>query len=247
MIFFILGNYTNIGKTFVSALLLKSLSEKYNKIAYIKPIESGALKVNQSDLSFVKKFSNLVEKVDFFQFSLFKEPVAPLTASLIEKKKINYSQIVKNIKKLEKEYDLLVIEGAGGLRVPITKSKEIVDLIKSIKAKVILVVTPFLGTLNHTFMSIETLKVRKIFLQGVIINSYPIRPNISEVHNPILMNTRRVKILGVVPRMTNSLKKSKNIHLRSFFSPDLGGQFCQIHFIEKCLKKFKILLKKYTN
>ena len=104
MIFFISGNDTNIGKTFVSALLLKSLSEKYNKIAYIKPIESGALKVNQSDLSFVKKFSNLVEKVDFFQFSLFKEPVAPLTASLIEKKKINYSQIVKNIKKLEKEY-----------------------------------------------------------------------------------------------------------------------------------------------
>lgn len=247
MIFFVSGNDTDIGKTFVSSLLLKSLSKKYNKIAYVKPIESGVSQISQSDLSFVKKSSDFGKKVDFFQFILFKEPVAPFTASLIEKRSISYPKIVKNIKTLEKEYDLLVIEGAGGLRVPITKSKEIVDLIKSIKAIVILVISPFLGTLNHTFMSIETLKVRKIPLEGVVINSYPYKPNISEVHNPIIINSRKIKILGVIPRMTNSLKKSKNIHLKSLFSPRFGGQFCQVDFIEKCQNKFEALLKKYAN
>ena len=153
MIFFVSGNDTNIGKTFVSSLLIKLLKSKYEKVAYIKPIESGIKNLKNSDLSKVRNLYNLGEKVDFYQFSIFNEPVAPLTASIIEKKKINYQSIVKKIKKLESEYDIMLIEGAGGLRVPLTMDKEIVDLIKSIKASVLLVISPNLGTLNHTYMS----------------------------------------------------------------------------------------------
>ena len=66
MIFFVSGNDTDIGKTFVSSLLLKSLSKKYNKIAYVKPIESGVSQISQSDLSFVKKSSDFGKKVDIY-------------------------------------------------------------------------------------------------------------------------------------------------------------------------------------
>lgn len=246
MILFVSGNDTNIGKTFVSSLLIESISRKYNKIAYIKPIESGVLRASNSDFAYVKKFNNF-RNVDFFQFESFKEPVAPLTASILEKKDIDYSQIVKKIRQLEKNYDLLVVEGAGGLRVPITKSKEVVDLIKSIKARVLLVATPYLGTLNHTFMSIEVLKSRNISFEGVILNFYPKNPNISELHNPILINSKRIKILGVIPKISKISLKTNNYKLNSFFSHSLGGKFSDENFIKKIKKKFEILTKKYTN
>ena len=124
MIFFVSGNDTNIGKTFVSSLLIKLLKSKYEKVAYIKPIESGIKNLKNSDLSKVRNLYNLGKKVDFYQFSIFNEPVAPLTASIIEKKKINYQSIVKKIKKLESEYDIMLIEGAGGLRVTLTMDKD---------------------------------------------------------------------------------------------------------------------------
>lgn len=247
MIFFISGNDTNIGKTFVSSLLVNSLSRKYSRIAYIKPIESGISKPSLSDLAQVKKFNKSLKNVDFFQFETFIEPVAPITASVIEKVNINCKEIIKQIKKIDNEYDLVLVEGAGGLRVPITKDIEIIDLIKSLKAKVILVVTPFLGTLNHTLMSVDTLKHRKIDLEGIIINFYPKNPNISELHNPILINEKKIKILGVVPRMTEISLKSGKVSAKSFFSSRLGGQFSSINFLRECKYKFKLIIKKYAN
>lgn len=247
MILFVSGNDTGIGKTFVSSLLLRSLAKKYIKVAYIKPIESGVLNVSSSDLSIVKNFNSSTDNIDFFQFNVFKEPVDPFTAGLLEKKPIKYLEIIKKIKLIEKEYDLLLIEGAGGLMVPIAKNFEIIDLIQSLKAKVILVATPFLGTLNHTFMSLEALSSRKIIFEGVILNFYPKRPNISEIHNPILINNRKIKILGVVPLISKNILKSGNFKLKSFFSPSLGGHFSQVDFLKKCKNKFKILLRKYAN
>ena len=105
MIFFVSGNDTNIGKTFVSSLLIKLLKDRYKKVAYIKPIESGIKNARNSDLFKVRNYYNLKDKVDFYQFNTFVEPVAPLTAAIIEKKKINYKSIVTKIKQLEKEYD----------------------------------------------------------------------------------------------------------------------------------------------
>ena len=246
MIFFITGNDTDIGKTFTASLLVKCLLKKFKTLAYVKPIESGIAKPSLSDFSQVKKF-NIGDNVDFFQFVTFREPVAPFTASIIEKRKINYNKIINEIKKLEKEYDLVLVEGAGGLRVPITKDKEIIDLIKSIKAKVILVMTPFLGTLNHTLMSVDTLKSKKINFEGVIINFYPKKPNISELHNPVLINEKKIKILGVVPKITKIALKSRSFRAKTFFSSQLGGEFNSKNFIKQCKSKLQLIIKKYAN
>ena len=96
-------------------------------------------------------------------------------------------------------------------------------------------------------MSHEALTSRKIIFEGVILNFYPKRPNISEIHNPILINKRKIKILGVVPLISKNILKSGNFQLKSFFSPSLGGNFSQVDFLKKCKNKFKILLRKYAN
>ena len=76
---------------------------------------------------------------------------------------------------------------------------------------------------------------------------YPKNPNISNLHNPILINKKKINILGVVPKISKSNQKNKNFRLKSFFHPLLGGQFSQREFIKKCQDKFNILLKKYAN
>ena len=128
MILFITGNDTNIGKTFVAALLTDCLSEKYKSIAVVKPIESGVNSTNKSDLDLIKALNkHNLDKLDFFNFYSFKKPLAPLTASILAKTNIKKEQITKNIHKLSKLYDLVIVEGAGGLRVPIGKNFNGVD------------------------------------------------------------------------------------------------------------------------
>ena len=185
MFLFVTGNDTDIGKTLTTALIVKSLSDKYNRIAVVKPVESGVKNASNSDLYFIQKINkNNIDSLVFYNFETFKEPLAPLTSSILEGRKVNSMILTNNILKLEKDFDLVIIEGAGGLRVPITKNFEVIDLIKAINATVILVISPFLGTINHTLLSIEAMKSRKISFKGVIINFYPKNPNISELHKP---------------------------------------------------------------
>ena len=92
-----------------------------------------------------------------------------------------------------------------------------IDLIKKIKADVILVTSPSLGTINHTLLSYEALKRMKIKFRGIIINNYPKKPNISEIYNPIIISQNNVKILGLVPRFSSSDSKKSKINYKKFF------------------------------
>ena len=247
MTIFVTGTATNIGKTFVTALLVGCLSSKYNKIAVVKPIESGVVKSSKSALNSIKKIlKKKSDKVDFYNFVTFKQPVAPFTASLINKKPIDFNMIVKNINHLKGKYDLVVIEGAGGLKVPITKKLQMIDLIKKIKADVILVTSPSLGTINHTLLSYEALKRMKIKFRGIIINNYPKKPNISEIYNPIIISQNNVKILGLVPRFSSSDSKKSKINYKNFFDPSLNGTFNLKNFLQTCNLKFSKISNKVS-
>ena len=239
MVLFITGNDTNIGKTFVTALLTDCLSEKYKSIAVVKPIESGVNSRNKSDLDLIKALNkHNLDKLDFFNFYSFKQPLAPLTASILAKTNIKKEQITKNIHKLSKLYDLVIVEGAGGLRVPIGKNFEVIDLISALKARTILVVLPFLGTINHTLLSVEALKRRKIKLEGVVINRYPKRPNISELYNPIILKENGINILGVVPQLLVEKLEKTQYSVKKWFAPSLNGEFQSQKFLANCKDKF---------
>ncbi|MBT3445406.1 dethiobiotin synthase [bacterium] len=245
MFLFVTGNDTDIGKTLTTALIVKSLSDKYNRIAVVKPVESGVKNASNSDLYFIQKINkNNIDNLVFYNFETFKEPLAPLTSSILEDRKVNSMILTNNILKLEKDFDLVIIEGAGGLRVPITKNFEVIDLIKAINATVILVISPFLGTINHTLLSIEAMKSRKISFKGVVINFYPKNPNISELHNPVLLDQYKIKILGVIPKLTKLSMKSPKLPIKTFFSSFLGGKFNSMNFIKDCKKEFAKLVNK---
>ena len=157
--FFISGTDTNVGKTIVSAVLATKLEAHY-----FKPIQCGLNKMNLKDSEVVKSLSNKAKILNELYF--LKKPLSPFVAAKQEKKKIDVNKILQFVKNLKTKK--LVIEGAGGLNVPINSNYLMSDLCQKLNTPLILVSRTKLGTINHTLMSLEVIKKKKIKLLGII-------------------------------------------------------------------------------
>ena len=158
-IYFISGTDTNVGKTIVSAVLATKLEAHY-----FKPIQCGLNKMNLKDSEVVKSLSNKAKILNELYF--LKKPLSPFVAAKQEKKKIDVNKILQFVKNLKTKK--LVIEGAGGLNVPINSNYLMSDLCQKLNTPLILVSRTRLGTINHTLMSLEVVKKKKINLLGII-------------------------------------------------------------------------------
>ena len=162
---FVTATNTNVGKTYTTIKLIESFSKQGILVGVCKPIETGVvtepLDAKQL-LDTVQKhnpnFSSLKPK-DITAYT-FELPAAPFCADT--KKIINIEKIKDKIIELQQLCDLLIIEGAGGLMVPITQNYKMIDLAKELNCKVLLVTPSKLGCINDTELSIEALKSRDI-------------------------------------------------------------------------------------
>ena len=157
--YFISGTDTNVGKTIVSAVLATKLEAHY-----FKPIQCGLNKMKLKDSEVVKSLSNKAKILNELYF--LKKPLSPFVAAKQEKKKIDVNKILQFVKNLKTKK--LVIEGAGGLNVPINSNYLMSDLCQKLNTPLILVSRTKLGTINHTLMSLEVIKKKKIKLLGII-------------------------------------------------------------------------------
>jgi dethiobiotin synthetase len=156
--YFVTGIGTGIGKTIVSAIITEKLQADY-----WKPIQSGDLD-NSDSLKIESLISNANTVIHPEGFKL-TEPLSPHLSAKID-------SVALSIQKLStpKTDSTLIIEGAGGLMVPLNEEELMIDYIKSLNIKVILVSQNYLGSINHTLLSIEALKYRGIELKGIIFN-----------------------------------------------------------------------------
>jgi dethiobiotin synthetase len=156
--YFVTGIGTGIGKTIVSAIITEKLQADY-----WKPIQSGDLD-NSDSLKIESLISNANSVIHPEGFKL-TEPLSPHLSAKID-------SVALSIQKLStpKTDSTLIIEGAGGLMVPLNEEELMIDYIKSLNVKVILVSQNYLGSINHTLLSIEALKYRGIELRGIIFN-----------------------------------------------------------------------------
>lgn len=153
---FITGTGTNIGKTIISGWLLSHLKHYH----YWKPIQSGTSE--NSDIDFIRSITNRI----FQPIYSFPEPLSPHLAA-----KINHTQIdLSKIQNQTPNEENLIIEGAGGVLVPLNDEFMMIDLIKLLNIPTIIITQSSLGTINHTCLTIEALKNRGIKILGVIMN-----------------------------------------------------------------------------
>ena len=157
---FIAGTDTGIGKTLVSAILLSGLEGRY-----WKPIQSGLEEV--TDTQWIKEKTGLDDRHFYPETCRFKKPLSPHASAAAEGKRIDLEQFEVPE---PPEGETLVIEGAGGIMVPLNEKDLMIDLIKKISAPVLIVCRSGLGTINHTLLSINQLRTEGIHVLGVVMN-----------------------------------------------------------------------------
>ena len=153
---FITGTDTNIGKTIISSWICL-----HTGYTYFKPIQTGNLEGTDSNI--IKQLTSSYIYKETFSY---KKPKSPHLASYLEHKKISINKI-----NFLKKNNNIIIEGAGGVLVPLNNTTLMIDLIKKSKASVIVVASSALGTINHTLLTLEALRSRNIIVLGVILNS----------------------------------------------------------------------------
>jgi len=168
-VIFITGTDTNVGKTYVSSILAKELSKKV-KVGYLKPIETGG----REDTLTLKKMLKNDDDLDLMNPINLKLPLSPNIAFDVENYQLTLDEIKRKILQsyniLKRKYAFLIVEGAGGVCVPIKDNFLMSDLIKLLNLDAVIVSRPNLGTINHTLLTIEHLRNKGINIRGVIIN-----------------------------------------------------------------------------
>ena len=153
---FISGTDTGVGKTLASGLLCKFLLEQGYKVTYYKPVQTGAEEVDgrliSVDTEYVKSVCS--EELQIIEPLMFRLPASPHLAAAEEDLSIDLDAIVSKVKAVN-DVDFLIIEGAGGLAVPFNDEVDMAELCKRFGAELVLVCRAGLGTLNHTFLSVE--------------------------------------------------------------------------------------------
>lgn len=209
---FITGTDTDIGKTFVSAGLVYLLASQAYKTGYFKPVLSGAReeggKLIPGDTEFVTNIAGL--NVDYEKLTpyIFKRPVSPHLAAQLESKLIDVEYIKKCFNSVKKEFDYLIVEGSGGLAVPLNEEGYmVVDLIKKLALDIIVVARAGLGTINHTIQTVEYARSKGLNVKGIIINKYH-EDDLCERDNVLTLKKLNIApILGMVPE-TEDIKKA---------------------------------------
>ncbi len=176
MIYFIAGIDTDIGKTIITGHLAKYLKDAGNSVITQKIVQTGCKGISEDIIKHRKIMeSGLYPEDNHFTTCpyVFKFPSSPELAAKLEGKQIDLQIIKENMQKLNKNYHYVLLEGAGGVHVPLTKTTHLIDFLEQEKLPVFLITSPKLGSINHTLLSIETLFHRKIPLKGLIYNLYP--------------------------------------------------------------------------
>jgi len=163
--FFISATGTDVGKTFVTLLLMDYFAQKGYKVGAFKPIETGVNDIPQDGEKLLKKSKELNPSfrdinIDDITPITFKLPAAPFVAR--ENQDIDYKNIDKSFNKLKKRCDILFIEGAGGLMVPIDEKNFMIDFANYFNATTILITHTKLGCINETLLSLNLLKQKKL-------------------------------------------------------------------------------------
>ncbi|MEE8317613.1 MAG: dethiobiotin synthase [Candidatus Omnitrophota bacterium] len=202
--FFVTATDTGVGKTEVASYLVRMLSKRGYKVGVMKPVATGT-RGGLRDAEILRRSSSSRYPTHYINPISLNLPLAPMVAADIEKKKIDTKIIWQLFKVLNRDNDLMVVEGIGGIMVPITKIQKrifyVVDMILKMGLPVIIVARPDLGTINHTLLTVRMLKQRGIKIAGIIINhTSRIKKDLSIKTNPkVIERLSGTKVLGIMP------------------------------------------------
>jgi dethiobiotin synthetase len=186
---FITGTDTGVGKTYVGVGLAAALREKGIDVGVMKPAETGCMLrkgvLAPRDTLKLIKAGGVDDPLDLVNPYRFREPLAPAIAAEREGKRIEIRRIAAAFRTLARKHTCMLVEGAGGIMVPLTTSYQYLDLARALNLPVLVVARPGLGTINHILLTVTALRSRGLRIAGIVINHRSKkRPGLAERTSP---------------------------------------------------------------
>jgi dethiobiotin synthetase len=201
---FITGTDTGVGKTLIAAGLVAALKDQGIDVGVMKPLESGAPSFGSApiprDALYLKEIAGIHDGLDLINPYCFQAPLAPGVAAEKEGVKIDLRRIKGIYEELKERHQFMVVEGAGGLLVPIAQGVLLPELIKLLGLPLILVARSSLGTINHTLLSLFYCQQEGLEVAGVIMSKSMPDADPSEASNAqVVAQLSGVPLLGSFP------------------------------------------------
>ncbi len=199
---FITGTDTGVGKTIVTSALARHLSDQGLKVGVMKPIETGVDEPNKlgSDAALLRWAANSQDSADDISPYRFDLPSSPHQAAKAARESIDIERIIDAFYRIKTDKDIVFVEGAGGLMVPINGGYLMSDLVTQMDLPLLVITRPQLGTINHTLLTTFTARAMELNLCGFLINGMPEKPDTVEMEAPHLLSSlASADLLGVLP------------------------------------------------
>lgn len=217
------GTDTGVGKTFIASALVLALKEEGLDVGVMKPLESGTVRFEGAliprDAFQLKEISGVKDPLELINPYCFEAPLAPAEAARREGVEVDLGRVLEAFRGLSARHEVMVVEGVGGLLVPIAPGVLLPWLIKEMGLKVLIVGRAGLGTINHSLLSLYYCEREGIEVVGYLLNKTTPTPDPSEEENPRWISSfSRVPYLGTFPYMgdLSSLSEGKDFLLPFF-------------------------------
>lgn len=221
---FVTGTDTGVGKTIVTATLARLLRDKGVNVGVMKPITSGCSmqdgRLLSEDAELLAWSAGIAVSQEVAPY-LLRAPIAPSAAAEQEHVKIEFSRILAAYHRLAEAHDFVIVEGAGGLMVPLAGGLLVADLVKLLGVGLLVVARPNLGTVNHTLLTCFVARELGLEVRGTIISNYPQQPALDEASAPHLIDSLAgVPLLGRFPAVSGPDDKTKVAQLAKWLATE---------------------------
>ncbi|AFU58687.1 dethiobiotin synthase [Candidatus Nitrososphaera gargensis Ga9.2] len=202
---FVTGTGTGVGKTAVSAGLVWALRRHKVNVGVMKPFATAnrtfSKKYRSQDTAILAEAAGVDDPDSELNPFFYSVAASPLLAwQLRREPPTSIENALQVLQNLAKKHDFMVVEGIGGIMVPLTENESVADFAKRAGLPAIIVTTPVIGTLNHTLLTVMACKEFGINIRGIIVNKMPKKPSIAEQKAPeMIERLTGIRVLGTLP------------------------------------------------
>lgn len=202
---FITATDTGVGKTMIAGGIARLLTDEGLQVGVYKPIASGCNRgpygLVSTDAEFLAMCIDNADPTTIINPVSYETPAAPIVCEVREDRVVDFEAVASIYRSLCQRKDIVIVEGIGGVRVPISKGVDVLNLMREFALPVVVVARPDLGTINHTLLTADAIRAAGLYVAGIVINGFnaatagPAEETVAEV----LRKWTQAPILAVVP------------------------------------------------
>jgi dethiobiotin synthetase len=204
---FVTGTDTGVGKTVVTAALALALRDRGLDVRVVKPVQSGAHALDpEGDAAILRRLAELTATEDVIAPYSFTAPLAPLVAARLEGRSLELAEVAQQTRAAAEGGDFALVEGAGGLLVPVGREWTIADLASELGLPLLVVARAGLGTVNHTALTVRVARELGLDVAGVVLNATS--PDLDEsvaTNRELVEGLTGVNVVGSTPWVADPL------------------------------------------